>query len=570
MGQTEQPGDSEAEQHPKAGEPGADAPAPAGEPDADAETTVLPAGAGTPARGTAAPLGTLGEGRYRLTRKLGRGGMAEVFAAQDVRLGRTVAVKLLRPELAQDDTARLRFTREAHSVASLNHHSIVAVYDTGEEHGEDGETTPYIVMELVEGRTVRELLVDEEAPPVDQALIITAGVLEALSYSHRHGIVHRDIKPANVIITTTGAVKVMDFGIARALTGAASTMTQTGMVMGTPQYLSPEQALGKSVDHRSDLYAAGCMLYELLTLRPPFTGDTPLSVVYQHVQDAPVQPSRANDRVPPQLDALVLRALEKNPDDRFQTADEFRAHLQHALREMHGTGGAGYATGAAAAAAAAGLAAAASGNTGNYPGFEGPPSGGTSVTEPFGAVGRTGPTEAMPYQVTSPYRTPAQPYPGVSGPGGGDTGGPGHGGGGGNGGGDGSKRRNPWGWALGVIAVLLAATVGIALALTNSDKPTTPPVTPQPTVTVTSTPSTPSERPTTQAPTRSQSTNRPTEQQTFIPSPSASRSASPSASASASASPSSSSSPSHAPTPSTSPSAPATTAAPPTKGTTSG
>ena len=279
-------------------------------------------------------LSVFGEGRYRLTRRLGRGGMAEVFAAHDIRLGRTVAVKVLRPDLAEDAIARMRFTREAHAVASLNHHAVVAVYDTGEE-AHDGESVPYIVMELVEGHTVRELLQSEEPPPVDQALIISAGILEALAYSHRHGIVHRDIKPANVIITNTGAVKVMDFGIARALTGASSTMTQTGMVMGTPQYLSPEQALGKPVDHRSDLYATGCMLYELLTLRPPFTGDTPLSVVYQHVQDPPVPPSQANGRVPAVLDALVLRSLAKDPDDRFQSADEMRAHIQHALRTMH-------------------------------------------------------------------------------------------------------------------------------------------------------------------------------------------------------------------------------------------
>ena len=301
-------------------------------------------------------LAVFGEGRYRLTGRLGRGGMAEVFAARDVRLGRTVAIKVLRPELAEDSTARVRFTREAHSVASLNHHAVVAVYDTGEE-AHAGETVPYIVMELVEGHTVRELLQGDEPPPVDQALIITAGILEALAYSHRHGIVHRDIKPANVIITSTGAVKVMDFGIARALTGASSTMTQTGMVMGTPQYLSPEQALGKAVDHRSDLYATGCMLYELLTLRPPFTGDTPLSVVYQHVQDAPVPPSQANSRVPASLDALVLRSLAKDPDDRFQSADEFRAHLQHALRTMHqATGPTELLPGGAAVAAAGALA----------------------------------------------------------------------------------------------------------------------------------------------------------------------------------------------------------------------
>lgn len=211
--------------------------------------------------------GLVGDGRYRLTHRLGRGGMAEVFAAEDVRLGRTVAVKLLRADLAEDPVSKARFTREAQSVAGLNHHAVVAVYDSGEDRV-GPNTVPYIVMELVEGRTIRDLLVSAEAPGPEQALIITSGVLEALAYSHQHGIVHRDIKPANVIITDAGAVKVMDFGIARALHGVQSTMTQTGMVMGTPQYLSPEQALGKAVDHRSDLYATGCLIYELLALRP--------------------------------------------------------------------------------------------------------------------------------------------------------------------------------------------------------------------------------------------------------------------------------------------------------------
>ncbi|MET8622330.1 protein kinase [Kitasatospora sp. NPDC004669] len=379
--------------------------------------------------------------------------MAEVFAAEDVRLGRTVAVKLLRGELAQDDVARLRFTREAHAVAALNHHSIVSVYDTGEEYVGD-ESTPYIVMELVEGRTVRELLVDEEAPPVDQALIIIAGVLEALAYSHRNGIVHRDIKPANVIITNSGAVKVMDFGIARALTGGATTMTQTGMVMGTPQYLSPEQALGKPVDHRSDLYAAGCMLYELLTLRPPFTGDTPLSVVYQHVQDPPVPPSQANSRVPVGLDPLVLRSLAKNPDDRFQDADEFRAHVQHALREMHGAAGAGW------VGAAEGLP----GDTGATQVIR-PDQ--TLATQAFGVVGAGDQTSVLPYSAGGPH-TPS-PYQGAGGPYGGD---------GDDGEYDGGRRRGPWGWVVGGIAVLLAAGAGIAFALTggedNNNKTITP------------------------------------------------------------------------------------------------
>ncbi|MGW5255140.1 protein kinase domain-containing protein [Streptomyces sp. NPDC004012] len=283
--------------------------------------------------------GLVGDGRYRLTRRLGRGGMAEVFAAEDVRLGRTVAVKLLRADLAEDPVSKARFTREAQSVAGLNHHAIVAVYDSGEDHV-GGQSVPYIVMELVEGRTIRELLLNAEAPGPEQALIIVSGVLEALAYSHQHGIVHRDIKPANVIITNNGAVKVMDFGIARALHGASTTMTQTGMVMGTPQYLSPEQALGKAVDYRSDLYATGCLLYELLALRPPFVGETPLSVVYQHVQDIPVPPSQiAESASPPELDGLVMRSLAKEPDDRFQTAEEMRGLSQYALQMLYDQGG---------------------------------------------------------------------------------------------------------------------------------------------------------------------------------------------------------------------------------------
>ncbi|WP_030621591.1 protein kinase domain-containing protein, partial [Streptomyces sclerotialus] len=282
--------------------------------------------------------GLVGDGRYRLTRRLGRGGMAEVFAAEDVRLGRTVAVKLLRSDLAEDPVSKARFTREAQSVAGLNHHAVVAVYDSGEDLV-GGNTIPYIVMELVEGHTIRDLLLNADAPPPDQALIIVSGVLEALAYSHQHGIVHRDIKPANVIITNSGAVKVMDFGIARALHGASNTMTQTGMVMGTPQYLSPEQALGKTVDTRSDLYATGCLLYELLALRPPFVGETPLSVVYQHVQDMPVPPSEVAESVPPELDGLVMRSLAKDPDDRFQTAEEMRGLVQYALQMLHEQGG---------------------------------------------------------------------------------------------------------------------------------------------------------------------------------------------------------------------------------------
>ncbi len=234
--------------------------------------------------------GLVGDGRYRLTRRLGRGGMAEVFAAEDVRLGRTVAVKLLRSDLAEDPVSKARFTREAQSVAGLNHHAVVAVYDSGEDRV-GNSTVPYIVMEIVEGHTIRDLLVNAEAPGPEQALIIVSGVLEALAYSHQHGIVHRDIKPANVIITHAGAVKVMDFGIARAMQSGVTSMTQTGMVVGTPQYLSPEQALGRGVDARSDLYSVGIMLFQLVTGRLPFEADSPLAIAYAHVQEEPVAPS---------------------------------------------------------------------------------------------------------------------------------------------------------------------------------------------------------------------------------------------------------------------------------------
>jgi tRNA A-37 threonylcarbamoyl transferase component Bud32 len=375
--------------------------------------------------------GLVGDGRYRLTRRLGRGGMAEVFAAEDVRLGRTVAVKLLRSDLAEDPVSKARFTREAQSVAGLNHHAIVAVYDSGEDVV-GGRSVPYIVMELVEGRTIRDLLLNAEAPGPEQALIIVSGVLEALAYSHQHGIVHRDIKPANVIITHNGAVKVMDFGIARALHGAQSTMTQTGMVMGTPQYLSPEQALGKAVDHRSDLYATGCLLYELLALRPPFTGETPLSVVYQHVQDIPTPPSQVSDGSPPELDGLVMRSLAKEPDDRFQTAEEMRGLVQYALQMLYEAGGH---TG--------------TWNTGPVEAHEGrhTPAGGFAGTQVMPHPGDGSGTAQIPQPILP------------SGYGSGDDGGfEGHGN---TGGGRGKL------WILAVLAVI-AIAAGVALAVKNS------------------------------------------------------------------------------------------------------
>jgi serine/threonine-protein kinase len=273
--------------------------------------------------------------RYEVGELLGRGGMAEVHVGRDTRLSRVVAIKLLRTDLARDATFQARFRREAQSAAALNHPAIVAVYDTGEEQvveaGGGVVSLPYIVMEYVEGRTLRELMHDGRPLDVDTALEVTARVLSALEYSHRAGIVHRDIKPANVMMTTNGDVKVMDFGIARAMADASSTMTQTQAVIGTAQYLSPEQARGETVDARSDLYSAGCLLYELLTGRPPFVADSPVAVAYQHVREEPQPPSAFNPAVPEVVDRIVLHSLAKDRETRYQTADEFRADLEAAL-----------------------------------------------------------------------------------------------------------------------------------------------------------------------------------------------------------------------------------------------
>ncbi|MFI6765776.1 Stk1 family PASTA domain-containing Ser/Thr kinase [Streptomyces sp. NPDC050355] len=269
-------------------------------------------------------------GRYELGSVLGRGGMAEVYLAHDTRLGRTVAVKTLRVDLARDPSFQARFRREAQSAASLNHPSIVAVYDTGEDYV-DGVSIPYIVMEYVDGSTLRELLHSGRKLLPERSLEMTTGVLQALEYSHRAGIVHRDIKPANVMLTRTGQVKVMDFGIARAMGDAGMTMTQTAAVIGTAQYLSPEQAKGEQVDARSDLYSTGCLLYELLTVRPPFIGDSPVAVAYQHVREEPQKPSNFDPEITPEMDAIVLKALVKDPDYRYQSADEMRADIEAAL-----------------------------------------------------------------------------------------------------------------------------------------------------------------------------------------------------------------------------------------------
>ena len=277
-------------------------------------------------------------GRYELGELLGRGGMAEVRSAMDTRLGRPVAVKQLRADLATDPTFQARFRREAQSAASLNHPTIVAVYDTGEEPDPvTGVPIPYIVMELIDGPTLRDILRDGRKILPERALELTQGVLDALSYSHKAGIIHRDIKPANVMLTPTGGVKVMDFGIARAVADTSATMTQTAAVIGTAQYLSPEQARGETVDARSDIYSAGCLLYELLVGRPPFIGESPVSVAYQHVRETPVPPSDLDPVITPDIDAITLKALAKDPADRYQTAREMKADIGRVLAGQSAT-----------------------------------------------------------------------------------------------------------------------------------------------------------------------------------------------------------------------------------------
>ncbi|WP_180686114.1 protein kinase domain-containing protein [Streptomyces gossypiisoli] len=269
----------------------------------------------------------LAGGRYQLRDLLGQGGMASVHLAYDAVLDRQVAIKTLHTELGREQAFRERFRREAQAVAKLTHTNIVSVFDTGED-SLDGMTTPYIVMEYVEGRPLGSVL-DEDlrqygAMPADKALKVTADVLAALEISHEMGLVHRDIKPGNVMVTKRGVVKVMDFGIARAMQSGVTSMTQTGMVVGTPQYLSPEQALGRGVDARSDLYSVGIMLFQLVTGRLPFDADSPLAIAYAHVQEEPPVPSSINRSLPPAVDALIARALKKNPNERFPTAESMR------------------------------------------------------------------------------------------------------------------------------------------------------------------------------------------------------------------------------------------------------
>jgi eukaryotic-like serine/threonine-protein kinase len=275
--------------------------------------------------------------RYDVGQVIGRGGMAEVYEGTDRRLNRRVAIKVLRPDLARDPMFQERFRREAQSAAGLNHPNIVAIYDTGEDLIGDGSnqvSIPYIVMEFVDGVTLRHMLNNGPRILPERALEITAGVLAALDYAHRHGIVHRDIKPANIMINAHGDAKVMDFGIARAMSDAATSVTATSAVMGTAQYLSPEQARGESVDARSDIYSTGCVLYELLTSSPPFNGDSPVSIAYQHVNETPKLPSSIDPSIPTTLDAITMTALTKSPANRYQTAAEMRFDIERAIAGM--------------------------------------------------------------------------------------------------------------------------------------------------------------------------------------------------------------------------------------------
>jgi serine/threonine protein kinase len=257
---------------------------------------------------------TLLGGRYTVGEMIGTGGMADVYVAHDERLARQVAVKILRSDLAKDPSFVSRFRKEAFAAAGLNHPGIVAVYDSGED------PAPYIVMELISGHTLRELIHRGERIPLDRALEIGEGILAALEYSHERGIVHRDIKPANIMITDMGDVKVMDFGIARAMDDFGATLTSTWNIVGTAQYLSPEQAMGDTADARSDIYSTGCLLFEVLTGRPPFTGDTPVSIAYQHVSGELPKPSSIQTTLPPDIDVLLAVALAKKPQDRYQSA----------------------------------------------------------------------------------------------------------------------------------------------------------------------------------------------------------------------------------------------------------
>ncbi|GHC75608.1 protein kinase domain-containing protein [Streptomyces flavofungini] len=410
---------------------------------------------------------SLAGGRYQLRDLLGEGGMASVHLAYDTVLDRQVAIKTLHTELGREQSFRERFRREAQSVAKLTHTNIVSVFDTGEDDL-GGATMPYIVMEYVEGKPLGSVLDaavhQYGAMPSDQALKITADVLAALEISHEMGLVHRDIKPGNVMMTKRNVVKVMDFGIARAMQSGVTSMTQTGMVVGTPQYLSPEQALGRGVDARSDLYSVGIMLFQLVTGRLPFEADSPLAIAYAHVQEEPVAPSSINRSLPPAIDAIVARALKKNPNERFPTAEAMRDECLRVAQSFQAAApsivpGAQTASGAGVGSAVfppVDTAAPATGGgvqTPYQPGPYGPPTPAPTSTPGYGypqpGYQTPAPTNAYAPQTPPPYNLSPQPATTAPAAGGGSGGG---------------KRNMPV--IIGSIVVALLAIGGVIAAVT--------------------------------------------------------------------------------------------------------
>ncbi|MFE9737575.1 protein kinase [Streptomyces sp. NPDC006477] len=415
--------------------------------------------------------GSVAGGRYQLRDLLGEGGMASVYLAYDSALDRQVAIKTLHTELGREQSFRERFRREAQAVAKLSHTNIVSVFDTGEDTL-DGAVMPYIVMEYVEGQPLGSVLASDirqyGAMPADKALKVTADVLAALEVSHEMGLVHRDIKPGNVMTTKRGVVKVMDFGIARAMQSGVTSMTQTGMVVGTPQYLSPEQALGRAVDARSDLYSVGIMLFQLLTGRLPFDADSPLAIAYAHVQEEPVAPSTVNRAVTPAMDALVARALRKNPNERFPSAAAMRDECLRVLGAGQ-TGAPVIVQGGGPVSSGAGVGSAVFPPVGQTP----PPTP-HGVQQPYqpGPYGPATPAPAPSYgypqqaptPAPMPYQTPA-PGPASYQPSGPATYAPAHtpapsGGG--------SRRNTPV--LVGAVVAALLAVGGLIVAFNQKDK----------------------------------------------------------------------------------------------------
>ncbi|MFF8831970.1 protein kinase [Streptomyces sp. NPDC015131] len=413
--------------------------------------------------------GSVAGGRYQLRDLLGEGGMASVYLAYDSALDRQVAIKTLHTELGREQSFRERFRREAQAVAKLQHTNIVSVFDTGEDDL-GGSLMPYIVMEYVEGRPLGSVLQEDirqyGAMPAEKALKVTADVLAALETSHEMGLVHRDIKPGNVMMTKRGVVKVMDFGIARAMQSGVTSMTQTGMVVGTPQYLSPEQALGRGVDARSDLYSVGIMLFQLLTGRIPFDADSPLAIAYAHVQEEPVAPSSINRSITPAMDALVARALKKNPNERFPSAAAMRDECLRLLSAGQGqTGAPVIVQGAPHANSGSGVGSAVFPPVDHSTPAPGPHSVQTPYQPPYGTPAPA-PSYGYPQQQPAPaYQTPAPPPYTIS-P---QQQGPGPAGGGG-------KSNTPV--IVGAIAVAVLAIGGLVTAISLSGGEEDPGATP--------------------------------------------------------------------------------------------